>query len=56
MCGQVLGEPFCSDRREWWPEGTPPYYVSPFFHFHEGTLGVQEVQANIEVRLQRCSL
>ena len=29
--------------------GAPPYYKSPFFHYHASTLGVQEVQANIEV-------
>ena len=29
--------------------GTPSYYKSPFFHYHADTLGVQEVQANIEV-------
>lgn len=46
---QVLAEPFYSDRREWWPVGTPPYYKSPFFHYHANTLGVQEVQPNIEV-------
>ncbi|EIE18633.1 Clavaminate synthase-like protein [Coccomyxa subellipsoidea C-169] len=45
---RVLSEPFYSDRREWWPEGSPPYYKSPFFHYHQNTLGVQEVQANIE--------
>jgi hypothetical protein len=45
---QVLAEPFFSDRREWWPTGAPPYYVSPCFHYHENTLGVQEVQG-IEV-------
>lgn len=46
----MLSEPFYSDRREWWPEGSPPYYKSPFFHYHQNTLGVQEVQPNLEVR------
>ncbi len=46
---QILSEPFYSDRREWWPEGAPPYYKSPCFHYHDNTLAVQEVQPNIEV-------
>ena len=50
MLVQILSEPFYSDRREWWPEGAPPYYKSPCFHYHDNTLAVQEVQPNIEVR------
>ena len=51
---QILAEPFYSDRREWWPVGKPPHYKSPFFHYHAGTMGVQEVQANIEVQHPTC--
>ena len=40
---------FFQDRGDWWPAGTPPYYVSPFFHYHAGTLGVQEVRPNLDV-------
>ena len=49
MHAQVLCEPFFSDRKDWWPEGAPPYYESPFFHYYANTLAVQEV-TNIQVR------
>ena len=48
---QVLATVFFQDRGDWWPAGTPPYYVSPFFHYHANTLGVQEVRPNLDVRL-----
>ena len=31
---QVLSEPFYQDRHDWIPEGQPPYYISPVFHYH----------------------
>ena len=46
----MLATVFFQDRGDWWPEGTPPYYVSPFFHYHANTLGVQEVRPNLDVR------
>ena len=31
---QVLSEPFYQDRHDWIPEGQPPHYISPVFHYH----------------------
>lgn len=45
---KVLGTLFFQDRSDWWPAGTPPYYVSTFFHYHANTLGVQEVKPNLD--------
>eukprot|EP00884_Botryococcus_braunii_P021204 jgi/Botrbrau1/7768/Bobra.0159s0196.1 len=50
---KVLAEPFYVDRRDWIPEGAPPYYKIPFFHYHENTLGVQEIGGDIE-EVARC--
>ena len=45
---QVLCQKFYQDRYERIPDGAPPYYVSPFFHFGKDNLGVEAASTTAE--------
>ena len=46
--GQVLCGNYYQDRLDWIPDGAPPFYVSPVFHFGAGNLGVEAASASAE--------
>ena len=45
---QALCGNYYQDRLDWIPDGTPPYYVSPVFHFGRDNLGVEAASASAE--------
>ncbi len=45
---QVLCGNFYQDRLDWLPDGAPPFYVSPVFHFGRDNLGVEAASASAE--------
>ncbi len=45
---QVLCGNYYQDRLDWIPDGAPPFYVSPVFHFGRDNLGVEAASASAE--------
>ncbi len=45
---QALCGNFYQDRHDWIPDGAPPFYVSPVFHFGRDNLGVEAATTSAE--------
>ena len=48
IIAQVLCGNYYQDRLDWIPDGAPPFYVSPVFHFGKDNLGVEAASASAE--------